>query len=506
MSKTVLFGKNAQEKMLRGFDQVADAVAGTLGPKGGNVYIGDAMLPEITNDGVTIATKITLNDLTEELGAYIVKNTSAQTNDDAGDGTTTTAVLLQATVHECLKHSENPMEIRASLKEACEKVLKTLAKKSKKISQKDVETVALVSSENKELAKLISEIVHKLGEKAVINVEDSKTFGTDYEIVDGYEIPIGFMSPHFINDKKTNKAVYEDVPVLVSEKKISNVQEIAPIFEQFANEKINSCVIVCEDIDDSMLGLLVINKNMGRFSPLVIRATGSNLTDIEGATGATAISDKNGITFQTFKTEHLGKAKKVICDANKTLFLGSGVAAQIYAKKLDKDAENESNMYQKQKIKERAARLRGGVAVLRIGAPTDLERVYLRRKAEDAVKATQAALEEGIVEGGGMALWRIAKEMQENTIGNTILKRALTAPLRKIIENAGKEYADIIQNMPHDKGYDAKNDTYVYMLAEGIIDPTKVERVALENAVSSASTFITAFCAIVDYQKPDELS
>lgn len=482
--------------MLIGLDKAADAVGGTLGPKGLNVFIDSDMAPKITNDGSTIAGNIILGDKLENAGAYLIRNTSSQTNDDAGDGTTTTAVLLQALVHECLKRPENAMEIKASLKTAGEKVLSLLVKRSVKITQKDVEKVALISAEHKELALLITEIVKRLGEKAVINVEDSKTFSTDYEIVDGYEAPVGFMSPHFVNEKKSGKAVYQDVPVLVSEKKLSNLQDIAPLFEEFKKQNISSCVIVCDDIDDSLLGVLVMNKNIGTFNSLVIRATGDTLRDIEGAAGATMVSSSSGVTLQNIKLEHLGKAKKIVCDANKTLFLGDGLAAKIYAHDLERRAENEPNMYVQKKMRERVAQLRGGVAVLRVGAPTDFEREYLKFKAEDAVKAVQAALAEGVVEGGGLVLWRIAQEMKPKTVGEEILKKALTAPFRKILENAGKDYAEVVSAMPEGMGYDAKNDTYVPMIKSGLIDPAKVERCALENAVSAASTFITTFAVI----------
>lgn len=512
MAKQLVFRKEGFDKVLKGLNATADAVGGTLGPKGLNVFIDNDMTPKIVNDGVTIANSITFEDKLENAGAYIVKNTSSQTNDDAGDGTTTTSVLLQAIIRECLKRPENPMEVKQSLKEAGDKVLKLLAKKSIPLKKEDIEKVALISSEDKHIARLITEIINKLGDKAIVNVEDSKTFATDYEIVDGYEAHVGFMSPHFVTDKKTGRAIYQDVPVLVVDKKISNLQDITVIFEMFKKEGIGQCVIVCDDIDDSMLGVFVNSKLMGSFNALVIRATGWLLQDIEGATGAKAISNSTGVTFQNFKKENLGFAKKVVCDANKTLFTTDGNAAKKYAVLLNMQAENDPNMYSAKKIREREAKMRGGIAVLRIGASTDFERDYLRLKAEDSVKAVQAALAEGICEGGGMTLWRLAQELKANTIGEHVLKAAMTAPLRKIIENAGKDYTEIITGLKDqflgfdalDKsnnlvmGYDAKNDKYVDMIKEGIIDPSKVERCALENSVSAASTFITTFALITD--------
>lgn len=501
MSKEVTFDKSAMDKMMVGLNKCADAVGSTLGPKGKNVYL-DGGIPKITNDGATIANEIVLEDKLENAGAYVVRNCSAQTNDDAGDGTTTTSVLVQAIIQEALKRPENAMEVKTSLKEAGDKVLKILAKKSIKIEKKDIEKVALISAENPELAKLITEIVNKLGDKAVINVEDSKTFSTTYEVVDGYEAHVGFMNQAFITDKKTSKAIYNDIFVLCTEKKISNIADISVIFEMFKKEGINQVVIVCDDIEDSMLGMFVANKNMGTFNALVIRATSLLLEDIAGAVGAKTISNTTGVTFQNFKKEHLGYAKKVISDANKTIFMGDGIFSKKYADQLEAKANGEPNMYTAKNMKQRVAKLRGGIAQLKIGASTDFEREYLKDKAVDAVKAVQSALEEGIVEGGGMTLYKIASDLKAKTIGEQILKKALTAPLRKIIDNAGKDYAEIIKNLPATHGYDAKNDKYVDMIKSGIIDPSKVERCAIENAVSAASVFITTQVLITDYVEP----
>lgn len=502
MAKRISFNKEGIEKAMKGLDIAADAVSGTIGPKGKNVFLDDPMTPKITNDGATIANKVILEDAEENAGAYIIRNVSSQQNDDCGDGTTTVSVLTQAIIHECLKRPENSMQVRQSLKEAGDKILKILSKKSLPLKKEDIEQVALISAEDKQLAKLITEIINKLGEKAVINVEDSKTFETDYEIVDGYEHHAGFMSPSFINDKKSSKAIYENVPVLITEKKISNIQDVS-VFQKLLQEHgDNSCVIVCDEIEDSMLGMYVMNKNMGLFNALLIRAQGVVIRDIAGVVGATPVSDGTGVTFKDLAYEHLGFVKKIVADANKTIFLGDGKSAKDWANKLESQANSEPNMYIAKSMKQRVAKLRGGIAVLRIGSPTDQERGYLKDKAEDAVKATIAALEEGIVEGGGMTLWRIAQDIKPKTIGEDILKIAMTAPLRKIIENAGKDYTEVIVNMPKGFGYDAKWDTYGDMIKMGIIDPAKVERCALENAVSAASTFISTFCFITDIKEP----
>ncbi len=511
MAKDIIF--SPIKKMLVGLDKSANAVCGTMGPKGRNVLIDDQTFPKTINEGGTIAFHIVLEDRVENAGANLVRNTTAQTTDDAGDGRSTTAALIQSLAHACVERPENPMEIRESLNEAGNKVLKEIAKKSVKITKKDVEKVAFISSEDKEVAKLIGEIVTKLGEKAVINVEDSKTFATDYEITDGYEAHVGFMSPRFINDKKTAKAVYTDIPVLCTEKKISNIADISKIFDDFAFEMrngvkvphsnpITSCVIVCDDIDDSMLGMFVQNFEMKTFNALVIRATSLLLEDIAGYTGAKLISNSTGINFQNFKREHLGFAKKVISTANKTLFIGNGTSHKQYIKELGAKAEGEPNMYTQQNMEKRVAKLSGGIAVLRIGAPTDYEREYKKPKAEDAVRAVKGALEEGVIEGGGMTLWRIAQNMKPKTIGEEILKKALVSPLQWIIKNAGLDYTEIILNMPQGMGYNAKTNTYEDLMKSGIIDPVKVERVALENAISSVGIFITTNAIVIDHVEP----
>lgn len=500
MPKQITFGREALlNKLIKGLDKAADAVAGTLGPKGRNVLFKNSLgVYEITNDGVTVANQITFKDEEEDAGAFVIRNITSQSNDDVGDGTTTTAVLTQAIIHEALQRPENAMEIKESLKAAGDKVLKQLAKRSIKLKEEDVEKVAMVSSEDKHIAKLITEIIGKLGPKAIINVEDSKTFATEYEVVDGYEAGTGFMSPHFVTDRKQGKAIYTDIPVVVSERKINNIQDIKPMFEMFQKNGINQAVFVVDDIDDSMLGVLVQNKLMGTFNSLVIRATTWLAADIAGATGAQIISNTTGITFKDFAKEHMGFAKKVVCNPNTTLFATDGVAAKQYANILDSQADNDPNQYSAKKIRERVAKLRGGMAVLRIGAATDFERDYLRRKAEDSVKAVQAALAEGVVEGGGITMWRLAEELPGKGIGEQILKKAMRAPLRKIIENAGRDYAEVVNAMPAGHGYDAKLNWYFKMVEHGIIDPTKVERCALENAISAASTFITTFAVITE--------
>lgn len=497
MAKQVSF---SLEKMLAGLRTAARAVGGTIGPKGRNVYLQEVYGNKVTNDGVTVASKVILKDQEEDAGAFVIRNVTGEQNDKVGDGTTTVAILTEAIIDECLKRPENPMDIRTSLNKASEEVIAQLKELSVPVEKDDIGKVALISAEDPVLSSMITALVSKLGVNAVISVEDSKTLETHYDIVDGYEAQSGYLSPHFA-DPKTGKATLTDCPVLVTDRKISNVADIKPIFDQFAKNGVGSAVIVCDDIDDSMLGILVINRLQGKFQALVIKAHGDTLKDIAAVTGATVVSATTGLTFQNITIDKLGHAKKVVADAHKTLFVVEGDSGKIYADVLEKEQELEPNQFIKQRFEERIAQLRGGIAVLRVAAHTDFEREYLKLKAEDAIKAVQAALAEGVVEGGGLALWGIAQGLKGETVGEAILKKALTAPFRKIVENAGRDYAEVVSNM-NGKGYNARTDTYEDLMETGVVDPTKVERLALSNAVSAAGTFITTFAVITDI--PDE--
>lgn len=499
--KDVHSDKQALNGMLAGMRKVTIPVARTIGPKGTNVFIDNAVTPKFTNDGASIAHQITLPNKLENAGAWVARNACAQTNEDAGDGTTTTLVLLQAIVDECLARPENKTVAMQSLLEAKEKVLKLLKKQSKPISQKDVIDVARISAENESLASLITEVVGKVGPKAVITIEDRQDgFETDYKLVQGYEAHVGFMSPYFRNDPQKARAVYNDIPVLCTAKKLGTVQDLK-FFENLAKENIGELVLVVEDIEPTILGIFVATKMSGKMNLLVIKAQGPLLEDIAAATGATVISDETGITFDTLDPKiHLGLANKVICEEKKTVFTSGAPSAKKQADRLETFAETNPNGLEVRKLKERAQKLRGGVAVIRIGAHTDAERNYLRDKAEDAVHSVQSALEEGVVQGGGMALYTLARQLKPKTIGEEILAHALTAPLRTIISNAGEDYAEIIRGLPRDSGYDAKNAVYFDFSTSKILDPLKVERCALENAISTAAHFITTHCAIVDYE------
>lgn len=502
--KQVDFNPLALEKMRKGIKIVAESVGKTIGPRGTNVFIDDPVSPKFTNDGASIAHRIELPDRLENAGAWVAKNACAQTNDDAGDGTTTTVVLLDAVIDECLARPENKTVVMQSLLEAKTKALDLLKKQSKPITQKNVIDVARISAENEPLAQLITEVVGKVGSKSVITVEDRVDgFESDYKLVQGYEAHVGFMSPSF-GDDKTGRAVHENIAVLCTAKKLGTIQDIK-FFETLAQEKINNLVIVAEEIDPQILGLFVQTHRARAMNLLVIKAQGPLLEDIAAATGATVISDETGVTFDSLDVKkHLGKANKVISEEKKTVFMSGATTAQKQSRRLEEFARQNPNQFEAKKLKERAQKLRGGVAIIRIGAHTDAERNYLRDKADDTIHAVQSALDEGVVPGGGLSLYLVASQLTGKTIGAEVLARSLTAPLRQIIANAGKDYAEIIKDMPAGKGYNAKTDAYEDFLKTGVLDPHKVERAALENAVSTAAHFITTHAAITEYVEPKE--
>jgi chaperonin GroEL len=495
--KEILFKKDGFDSVMNGFNKTADAICSTLGPAGGNVFADDPIQPEMTNDGKKVGESISFPNKFENAGAWVVKNTCSQTDDEVHDATTTTACLLKAIVHESLKRPENPVFIKSSLKDSSLGIIEAIKASSIPVTLEDTYKVALTSSEDPEIATLVSDMIKKLGAKASITVEQSITSETTSEVVNGYEANVGFMSTDFINNKEEAKAIYEDVPILVSRTKFSNVMDIKTLFDGMQTQKIGKIVIVCEEMAESILGLMSINNKIGNLNILVIKATGTILEDIAAITGATIISETTGVTFATLKVpEHLGTAQKIICGEKKTVFMAD--KGKEYIARLEVLAESIPNQFEQKKIQERIAKLSGGVGVIRIGANTDLDRGYKKDKCDDTIGAVKSALEEGVVEGGGMTLWRIAHALESKTVGEEIIKKALSAPLRTILENAGKDYTEIITKMPQGMGYDAKNDTYTNLIENGIVDPAKSERVALKNAISNASMFITSSAFIVD--------
>lgn len=473
------------DKVYDGLYKTVRAAAGTLGPKGRNVAYPYAPFYKITNDGKTIVDSVDLEDEAEKEGSWIVKNTCAQQVDDAGDGSTTAAVLLQAIVDEASKRPENSTEVSQSLKAALPKVLKAIKAKSKPV--KDIKQVALISAEDPVLASKIAEVVSKVGAEGTILVEDNNEPRIDYEIVSGYEAHTGYMSPYFATDTKKMTAEMTNVPVFCTRRRISAIGDLTPLIEQMNAKNIKQIVIVCEDIDPQMLGILVTSRLQGKISCVVVKATGPLLDDIAMATGAGLLCDDTGITFENFQAdEHLGLCQKFTCSEKKSVYISKAKSAKEQALRLEAWADSNPNVFEAKRYRERAAKLKSGIAILRIGSPTTVELGYLKDKADDAVKATQASLEEGVVEGGGTCLRDVARALKGTSIGEQILCKALLAPYKQILANGGKDYAEF------------PSETY----GEGVIDPAKVTRCAVQNAVTNAAMLINLHCAIID--KPKE--
>lgn len=461
------------EKMLEGLNETADVVSSTLGPNGRNVYIQEPYTSRISNDGARIAYNIAYSDPEKNAGANIVKNAAAKTNDDVGDGTTTTVVLLQALIKQCLTRGENPSVIRASLQEATKKAIMLLHEKSQPLHQSEVESVALVSAEYPDLAKMIAEITEKLGVDALVAIEDSSNQETSYEIADGYKLDVGLMTPWLYTDQRAQNATYEDIPVMIATKKISKVQDIKRITDALDSRGIDRCAFFVADIEESVLAVLVASKLKGNFKSVVIRITQDIVPDIASVTGARPVSDAAGTTFSTMTFNDLGVAKKIIVDGHTTLIQGDVKGAANRALELEVDASAEDNDILKSRLLERAGRLRGKIAVMKIGANSDFAREHKKDKAQDVVKAIPAAATEGLVMGAGMTWNEIANEIGSETIGEQILSNVLKVPRQKMIDSG---YSDF----------------------EGIRDPAKVERVALENAVEAAGIVITIQALILD--------
>lgn len=505
MSKEVLFNDEGRVKIKRGLDIAANAVKSTIGSKGRNAFIDDIMQPKITNDGVTIAKSITLPDKFENMGAWLVKSTSAQTNEDAGDGTSTTAVLLQAIATEAMKRPENKMDVKRDLDRVGAKVVKMIEDSSRPVEDGQVESVATISAESPEIGKMIAELLAKGGKMMPITVDDNK-FGheIEYTITEGLETRNGFAHPLFINDEKQGVADYENVHVFACERRISSLIDIKQLLEQLDAHKIGTLVMIVSDIDTVALGQLVLGKAKGQFNSLVIKVRHQNdLEDMAAAAGATLISESSGVKLTEVTVEHLGLAKRVTSTDKKTVIVNNSPKTKDYIEFLRVAANNEQNYYDKKSLSTRADRLEGGIALIKVGAHSDSEREYLKHKVEDAVNATKSALEEGLVEGGGMCLYRIANKLKGNSVGETILRAALKAPLQAIIENAEDDYVGITGKITKMRGYNASTGKMVDMFKEGIVDPAKVTRCALQNAVSSAGTFITHGVAIAELAAKD---
>ncbi len=534
MAKQILFNEKARRALKSGIDKAAGAVKVTLGPRGRNVVLEKAYGgPTITNDGVSIAKEITLRDKFENMGAQIVQEVATKTNDIAGDGTTTSVVLLQALIEEGMKHTEaglSAMGVRAGIEKAAAEATAALKSLAKKIqTDEEIRQVATISAESQELGAIIADTIGQVGKDGVVTVEESQSLGIEKEIVEGLEFDRGYVSAYMVTDPSRMEAVMRDPQILITDKKISSVQEILPVLEKVAAAGKRELVIIADDIDGEALTTLVVNKLKGAFNVLGVKAPGYGdrkqemLEDIAVMTGGQVVSEKTGVKFEDATTDMLGRAGKIIATKDTTVVVGGKGAKKDIEKRVEqiRSAIKETkSKFDKEKLEERLAKLVGGVAVIRVGAATETEMKYLKLKIEDAVNATKAAIEEGIVPGGGSSLVKAAQKVAESfaknrekldaasRVGYEVVLKALEMPLRQIAFNAGVDagvVVDKVKNAKGNAGYDALGDVVVDdMLAAGIIDPLKVARTGLERAASAAAILLTTEAAIADEPKDEK--
>ena len=538
MAKQIVHGEQSRAAILRGVNQLADAVKITLGPKGRNVVLGKAYgSPTITKDGVTVAKEIDLKDSMENMGAQMVREVASKTSDVAGDGTTTATVLAQAIYREGVKTvaaGANPMALKRGIDKAVERATTAIKKLSKPVAGDMIAQVGTISANgDAAIGDLIAEAMAKVGKDGVITVEDAKTMETDLEFVEGMQFDRGYLSPYFITDPEKMEAVLENPVILLSEKKITSMRDLLPILEQVAKLG-KPILIIAEDVEGEALATLVVNKLRGTINVAAVKAPGFGdrrkalLEDIAVLTGGKVISEDLGIKLENVKIEDLGRAKKVTIDKDNTTIIdgaGDTDALRARVKTLKTQIEDTSSDYDREKLQERLAKLVGGVAVIRVGAATETELKEKKARVEDAMNATRAAVEEGIVAGGGVALIRAARALdkfkvfeknedgetigdEDEQIGVNIIRRALEEPLRQIVQNAGKEGAVIVEKVRANKdvnfGYNAATDTFEDLVAAGIIDPAKVTRCALQNAASIAGLMLTTEALISELQEDDK--
>jgi chaperonin GroEL len=522
MTKQILFSDEGRAALLRGVSIMASAVKATMGPKGRNVVIDKKFgSPTITKDGVTVAKEIELRDNFEDMGAQMIKEVASKTSDVAGDGTTTATVLAHAIIRDGLKNvtaGANPMGLKRGIDTAVDAVVNELKKMSKSTKdKKEIEQVASIASNNdKAIGSLIAEAMEKVGKDGVITVEESKSAETALDVVEGMQFDRGYLSPYFVTDAERMEVVLEDALVLIYEKKLSVMKDMLPLLEQVARVG-KPLLIVAEDVEGEALATLVVNKLRGTLHCAAVKAPGfgdrrkAMLEDIATLTGGKAITEDLGIKLEKITLEDLGKAKKVVVDKdNTTIIDGAGKTSTIEGriKQIRAQIEETTSDYDREKLQERLAKLAGGVAIIKVGAATETAMKEKKARVEDALNATRAAVEEGIVPGGGVALLRAATVIDslklegDEKVGAMIVKRALEEPIRQIVENAGLEGSVIVEKVKAEKGvtrgFDAESLEFVDMIQAGIIDPTKVERVALQNAASVASLLLTTEALITD--------
>lgn len=519
-AKKILFNEEARHALKRGIDKLADVVKVTLGPKGRNVVLDRGYgAPLITNDGVTIAKEIELEDALENMGAELIREVATKTNENAGDGTTTATLLAQAIVAEGTRNiaaGANPMGIKRGIEKATEHVVASLKKLSKPISNhEEVKQVATVSAQDREVGEMIADIIKDIGKDGVITVEDDQTLGLSREIVEGLEFDRGYISPYMVTNPERMEASYENPYILITDKKISSLQDILKLLEQLARGGKKDLIIIADDVEGEALTTLVLNKIRGAFNTLAIKAPGFGdrrkemLEDLAVVTGGRVITEDLGLKLESVEVSMLGTARRVIATKDNTIIIGGkGKKADIEkrVKNIKMELDRTTSDFDKEKLQERLAKLSGGVAVIKVGAATEVEQKEKKLRIDDAVHATKAAMEEGIVPGGGVALIRCIPSLQtfkheaeksaslDEKVGIDIILHALEAPLRQIAHNAGRESGVVAEEVKRQKGamgYDAAKDSYEDLVKAGIIDPTKVVRSALQNAASVSAMILT---------------
>ncbi|MDP4000056.1 MAG: chaperonin GroEL [bacterium] len=532
MAKQIISGKEARAQLKTGIDILADTVKVTLGPKGRNVVLDKSFgSPTITNDGVTIAKEIELDKkdkLFENMGAQLVKEVASKTNDVAGDGTTTATVLAQSIVTQGLDHiakASNPVSIRVGIEKGTNAMVDELKAMSQDVKTSDeIKQVASLSAQNDEVGTKIAEAMDKVGREGVVTVDEGTGFGFDLEVTEGMEFDNGFVSPYMITNADRLEAVMDDALILITDKKISSVQELLPLLEKLAQSGKKELVIVAEDVDGEALATLVVNKLRGTFSALAVKAPGFGdrrkdmLADIATLTGGTVISEEVGLKIENIELDQLGRAGKVIATKERTTIVdGKGQKKHVDDRvaQLKKEIDSADSDYDKEKLQERLAKLAGGVAVIKVGAATEVELKEKKHRIEDALAATRAAVEEGILPGGGLALFRASKVLDkvkvdgdDEKIGVEILRRAVVEPLTQIANNAGQEGDAIVAELKKKDdvkhGYDALTGKFVDLFEAGIIDPTKVTRSALQNAASIGSLILTTEAAVAEIPEKED--
>ena len=525
MSKQIISGTQAREAIKRGVDQLANAVKITLGPRGRNVVLDKGYgTPTITNDGVTIAKEIELKDKFENIGAELVKEAASKTNDVAGDGTTTAVVLAQAMIAEginLINSGANGIVLKRGMDKAMAKVSEILKKNSKPVTKEKIKDVAVIAANDEEMGSLIAEVIGKVGKEGVVTVEEAQTLGVDYELVEGLQFDRGYVSSYMITDTERMEAVLEKPYILITDKKISSLQEIMPLLEKVVKSGNKNLVIIADEVEGEALATLVVNKLRGIFNVLAVKAPGFGdrrremLEDIATVINAEVVSEERGMKLENADINVLGEAKRIIANKdNTTIVGGTGSKSEIEKriKQIKAQLEKTESEFDREKLQERLAKLSGGVAVIKVGAATEVEMKEKKFKIEDAISATKAAIEEGIVSGGGVALFEAAREIKNSKLvgavefgdeakGINLVVNALESPISVIAKNANKDDSEVIQAISNKEkgiGFNAVTGEYADMVKDGIIDPLKVTRTALQNAVSVASMLLTSEVLVAD--------